>query len=1022
MIDKISFEDLVIAYRKAKADCFYEKGHNTSIAFATYEASLYENLGILHKHIKNLEPSPHLYEEFGGGSELVLKSMKATNDSLNYLQDQSFIYHSNQKLLWENENTKNYEYDFRIIGKLPVDLHILSSLWIDKVGYKLESMILNNSSYGCRLKRPFNQKQFFEGSSFDFENLSQTDPLQLGHFVSYYNAYKKWQTDGLSAIKKILKEDKKAIALTTDIKKFYHRIDPSFLIDEKFREYFGLPAYTVIEDRLTRILINALENWSSSVFEDNSTPTVFKEPGHCGIPLGLGCSKVIANLLLAYFDNEINSNVMPVFYGRYIDDIFIVIEDRGNIRSSKDFWNFLGQRISGIELLPDAKGNKLVIPYSSKSLLEFVTKKEKVFFLEGSSGSTLIEKLEKTLADNSSEWKLLPDSEEDLNSLSKEIANAFNPEEEQISGLRRSDGISIQRLKFALHLRNFEAIIEMVPKAIWINALKTLVFLAKDFIITPKQIATYSVYYPRLLSLAVKAKEPLIAFEIWKAINEAWHNLLHLSHRKYNFFFQRCISYSNDLLFEALVKSIDPLSTKERDERWEILFSMAGNHKLIKDLTERLFFSDLHQTPFKRMFLDVGLRRISELIKPEYVINFSEKKLIIKYDNYNLLNQLFITIWPQTHSLSEEFLRRVIPKSLFFYTRPFDRLELTQLFPDWATSANRIGELNQYFILFNIHPLTENIVNHSVENGQSDYVQINVEGLFETNNRVFALTSFETKNKSWVSWVRDDNVEPDESRYNRLFKLINDVLQCKKEINYLVLPELSVPRNIINLIARRLKSKNISLIAGTEYHKRNSLTFGIPNIKGLVSNHLVYILSVKVNNQIEQIQIVQEKTVPAQKEESELFSVGGKIMYPTSELKYIINHSKFVFSGLICNDLLNIDYRQNLRGKIDALVVVEWNKDVDTYDALVQSTSSDLHCFVLQVNNRLYGDTRLRGPYKESYLRDMVRVRGGELDYFVVATLNVDALREFQRNHRSPEEPFKPIPTGFKISELRRKF
>jgi hypothetical protein len=87
---------------------------------------------------------------------------------------------------------------------------------------------------------------------------------------------------------------------------------------------------------------------------------------------------------------------------------------------------------------------------------------------------------------------------------------------------------------------------------------------------------------------------------------------------------------------------------------------------------------------------------------------------------------------------------------------------------------------------------------------------------------------------------------------------------------------------------------------------------------------------------------------------------------------------------------------------------------------LVSSSANDLHSFIIQVNNRYYGDTRLRGPYKKGYERDKVRVRGGELDYFVVATLEVKKLREFQRDHRSPKKSFKPTPTGFEMSDKRR--
>ena len=106
----------------------------------------------------------------------------------------------------------------------------------------------------------------------------------------------------------------------------------------------------------------------------------------------------------------------------------------------------------------------------------------------------------------------------------------------------------------------------------------------------------------------------------------------------------------------------------------------------------------------------------------------------------------------------------------------------------------------------------------------------------------------------------------------------------------------------------------------------------------------------------------------------------------------------------------------------DALIVIEWNKDTETYDFLVQSSSNDLHAFVLQINNRKYGDTRLRGPYKPQYLRDKVRLRGGITDYFVIDTLQVTLLREFQMDPSSKDNPlFKPLPTGFAMSSDRKR-
>ncbi|WKV96842.1 hypothetical protein PYV50_24895 [Pseudomonas sp. H22_DOA] len=56
-------------------------------------------------------------------------------------------------------------------------------------------------------------------------------------------------------------------------------------------------------------------------------------------------------------------------------------------------------------------------------------------------------------------------------------------------------------------------------------------------------------------------------------------------------------------------------------------------------------------------------------------------------------------------------------------------------------------------------------------------------------------------------------------------------------------------------------------------------------------------------------------------------------------------------------------------------------------------------------------------------MRDLARVRGGDNDFVIAATLDIDALRAFQsRAKRWPQERdvFKPLPEGFVLS-LRRK-
>jgi hypothetical protein len=69
---------------------------------------------------------------------------------------------------------------------------------------------------------------------------------------------------------------------------------------------------------------------------------------------------------------------------------------------------------------------------------------------------------------------------------------------------------------------------------------------------------------------------------------------------------------------------------------------------------------------------------------------------------------------------------------------------------------------------------------------------------------------------------------------------------------------------------------------------------------------------------------------------------------------------------------------------------------------------------VIQINNREYGDSRVRAPYSDRHRRDVVRVKGGETDYYVIANLHIDALRQFKAGaplHAHPS--FKPLPIGY---------
>lgn len=140
-------------------------------------------------------------------------------------------------------------------------------------------------------------------------------------------------------------------------------------------------------------------------------------------------------------------------------------------------------------------------------------------------------------------------------------------------------------------------------------------------------------------------------------------------------------------------------------------------------------------------------------------------------------------------------------------------------------------------------------------------------------------------------------------------------------------------------------------------------------------------------------------------------------MVPAQSQKWdkppIVQHGDFRFALMICSELTNIRYRADLRGKVDAVFVAEWNPDTDTFNALVESAALDIHAYIIQCNNRQFGDSRIRAPYKDRWKRDLLRVRGGNHDYCITGEIDILGLRQFQSSHRSPSKGFKPVPDGF---------
>jgi predicted amidohydrolase len=227
----------------------------------------------------------------------------------------------------------------------------------------------------------------------------------------------------------------------------------------------------------------------------------------------------------------------------------------------------------------------------------------------------------------------------------------------------------------------------------------------------------------------------------------------------------------------------------------------------------------------------------------------------------------------------------------------------------------------------------------------------------------------------------------------------------------LVLPELSLPRRWLREVMRHVSQSepSLSIVAGLEYDVVGKKAF----------NEAIAFLP---RPYMSAAGWIWTKRRPAHHEAPEISKEKLEFSTRATERRFIVLHSEHGrFLPLICSELLEVDARSELLGRIDLLLVPAWNKDITSFESLVHSTALELHCFVGVANNGNYSDCRVRGPYSDAWKREASRLISRGNDETVVAELPVGLLRmyrsdpvfyEEQRKTQRDWPAWKPMPPG----------
>lgn len=778
-----------------------------------------------------------------------------------------------------------------------------------------------------------------------------------------------------------------------------------------FRKVLGLNLNKK-QRKLHRLFIHALQAWTAAT------------PLKKGLPVGLPASAIVANMALVELDRCIEQQVSPIYYGRYVDDILLVMENGADFGSTVDLWEWLFRRSNNTLDWVDQSKNQIEFkpPYLSDSQppsrVRFANGKNKVFILAGSTGKTLVDTIAHQIHERASEWRAMPRLPRSAQDVGIDLLAATQNDGEVADSLRKADALTMRRASFAIKLRDFEAYERDLLPGTW-QAHRRAFFQAiiQHVLVLPK-FFDFSIYLPRIIRLATACEDFADLRRIIDMLRELFLQVEKHCEIKIKAWPSEndkpdptviLVSWEKQLftgIYESISAAFPPRLSKEGKASWQAHManyrldlitdkdlitgkatSEIFSYKYLQEQQALLFSYDLAHMPFR--FIGLPKEMVSQRGIPA-------KNTIINCNN--AANFLPDSVVNGMQLLAQWIGFRHVPQGLPFATRPFNFPEIFILNRNaylvkakksmqavvLAVRGFKVGEKAPYF-------------------DKNNVLQI-ADGLAPQKYGI-AVSSWQTNLDSWTASVMR-MPDPDADRYVRLCRLLDGVIAHPRESRYLILPELSLPARWFIRIARKLQARGISLITGIEYlHGRRSQVRN--QVWAALSHDGLGFPSLMIYR--------QDKQQPALHEEEELQRLGRLEMKPDIAWKTppIIQHGDLRFAMLICSELTNIRYRADLRGKVDTLFVPEWNPDTETFNALVESAALDIHAYIVQCNDRQYGDSRIRAPYKDGWRRDVLRVKGGVVDYCVIGLIDVHALRQFQSSHRSPGKPFKPVPDGF---------
>ena len=884
----------------------------------------------------------------------------------------------------------------------PIEIYIISMLWTMFVGPILDDQLSDNV-YGQRLESELGKSDKFNS--------------EYRAFKLYSIQYNNWRDKAIQIGLNLLENEKDVLLIALDFKECYYNLQIDWGAIEEQINFHGDPKrsddYKLLTDLLKKIHDSYLAVAHEYLkFTHRDEDQLAAEEDY-GIPVGLPSSRVIANWELRIFDSEVVKSLRPVYYGRYVDDILIVLNN-----PDLDIVNQGPESIRKTYLIDTGLVKKKWYNDRESKIRKLLLKVENFQKLYIQN-----EKLIFHYYNHQHSWAGLKEFQEELRKNASEFR--FLPEEDQFRDLFDE----AYDLHYSGSLHRFRSLLGISE-----NSTKLSHFLYKQLL--------------KLLLCNEKTRDEIVKqlFQFYKGKNifdyfRLWERVFSL------FLISGELKHVNNF-YDDITTVIGKLKFNKSNEK-----SVEGKLKddclLFRDISVSMALG-LLSNQYQEFEKVSSIKKIiiEDDSKPDHFGN-DENFLPIILRQSNLLRHQYFS-WPlldyssyngnlcklDLDKLSKKLDDLQLVKEKLEYSSRFIHFDETSLFLylsdllNYSKSPTRNKKRN-YFPYF--RETTEEDDSSIPENYRSFLKSKILERQYEKGTELlpeFQKISITDSERDCVKEglrlgvvnieVSDKNIKssydprkkPNLSykRQMDLFEILN-IATKEPKCDILIFPEVCIPFEWLPFMAAQARRKNIGLVFGLE-HKV---------IKPYAYNFVCEILPFKQSDKYKNALVnLRLKNHYSPNESLELERLN--LRRPDIEMSYdLFKWREVVFSVYNCYELADIVHRGLFRSDVDLLIAVEYNPDVKYFSNLIESACRDVHCYAAQANSANYGDSRVVAPVS-SEIMDFVRVKGGENAVVLKTTLDIESLRDFQSRTYSPtDKRFKPLPPGYDHNKARTR-